>query len=184
MIKKLAVLLVMVTLGVLLLPLVQAVAFGASPATLSFDIGKGDSSEEIVSVSTNSPTYLGVTYSVSDEISKYITISPTSGLKTKLNEPLEITVKAKSSLFEELGSHTGTITLTTAPIGNSEGGTGSTVATGVAVKVTVNIGTVKAEKPAGTKTISSSLILVLATIVLLVLAAVLFIVKPKHKAKK
>jgi len=182
--KKLAVLLVMLTLGVLLLPLVQAVAFGASPATVSFDIGKGDSLEKIVSVSTNSPTYLGVTYSVSDEIKDFITISPTSGLKTKLNEPLEITVKAKSSLFEALGSHTGTVTFTTAPTDEIGSGTGSTIATGVAVKVTVNIGTVKAEKPAGTKTISSSLILVIATIVLLILAAVLFIRKPKHKAKK
>jgi len=182
--KKLAVFLVILMLAMWLIPSVQAVAFGASPATLTFDIGKGDSLEKTVSVSTNSPTYLGVTYSISDEIKDFVTISPTSGLKTKINEPLEVTVKAKSSLFEELGSHEGTITFTTAPTGDTEGGMGSTIATGVAVKVTVNIGIEKAARPAGAKTGSSNLILVIVTIVLVVLAAAMFLVKPKKSKKK
>jgi len=169
----------------------HAVAFGASPATLTFDIGKGDSLEKTTTVSTNSPTYLGVTFSISDEIKDFITISPTSGLKTKLNEPLEITIKAKSSFFEELGSHTGTITFMTAPAGDTGSGTGSAIANGVAVKITINVGSVaNSEKVTGEllhtepKGMNLSTALVVMTIVLIALAALLFITKPKCKAKK
>jgi uncharacterized membrane protein len=184
---KSAIIIITGIIFILLSTSAHAVAFGASPATLTFDIGKGDSLEKIVSVSTNSLTYVGVSYSISDEIKDLITVSPTSGLKTKIDEPLEITVTAKSSLFEELGSHMGTITFTTTPTENTAGGTGSAIATGVAVKVTVNIGTVKAVKTAaasGTKSISSGLMLAIATIVLLILAAAMFLTRPKKKSKK
>lgn len=119
----------------------SAVAFGASPATLSFELPKGGSDAKTITVSTASEEPLDVTVSISNEIKDFITYNPSSNLKVDIENPLKISVLAKAPRFARSGVYEGFVTASTAPPDADTGGTaGSVIATGVAVKTTVKIG--------------------------------------------
>jgi len=115
-----------------------AVAIGASPATLSFELPKGGSEEKTFQVSTNSETDLSFTVEKSAEISKFVTLSVSSG-ETMLNNPEEITLKVSIPRGTEPGTYEGYVSVTTGGSGEINGGTGSIVATGVAVRVLIKV---------------------------------------------
>lgn len=115
-----------------------AVAIGASPATLSFELPRGGNDEKTFQVSTNSASNLSFELEKSAEISKFITLSTSSG-EAKLNNPKEITVKVSASRFTTPGIYEGTISVATTGTGEISSGTGSIIATGVAVKVLINV---------------------------------------------
>jgi len=118
----------------------NAVAFGASPATLHFQLSKGGSEEKSIIVSTASEIPINVEISVSDEIKSFIEYSPTSNLEVDIEHPLEIKVLAKASRFSRSGVYEGYITIKAVPTQIQTSGTaGSTVATGVAVKTIVEV---------------------------------------------
>jgi hypothetical protein len=138
MIKKLAVLLVVLALAVSLFSSAWAVAIGASPATLSFELPKGGSEEKTFQISTNAAGSLNFDVAVSSEISKFVTVSSLSGV-TILNHPAELTAKVSIPRGTEPGTYDGMISAQSKnPPGLSEG-TGSVVATGVAVSVIITV---------------------------------------------
>ena len=118
----------------------SAVPFGASPATLTFDLLKGGSGEQILTASTASEEPLSVAVSISDNLKDFISYGPSSNLKVDVNNPLEITIRARAPRFAKAGIHDGAITVSTAPSASSAGGTGSAIATGVAIRTIVKIG--------------------------------------------
>jgi len=138
MIKKLAVLLVVLALAVSLFPSAWAVAIGASPATLSFELPKGGSEEQTFQISTNAAGSLNFDVATSSEISKFVKLSASSGA-TILNHPSEIAVKVSIPRGTEPGTYEGAISAQSKnPPALSEG-TGSVVATGVAVRVIITV---------------------------------------------
>lgn len=138
MIKKLAVLLVVLALAVSLFPSAWAVAIGASPATLSFELPKGGSDEKTFQISTNAAGSLNFDVKASSEISKFVKLSAPSGA-TILNHPAELTAKVSIPRSTEPGTYEGTISVQSKNSAELSGGTGSAVATGVAVRVIINV---------------------------------------------
>ena len=123
---------------ILFLPLAWAVAIGASPANLAFELSRGGSAEKTFQVSTNSETPIDFSLTESAEIERFVSTDITKGT-TKLGEPAEIYVSVKVPRGTEPGTYEGTVTVSTSPVGGFEGGTGSIIATGVAVKVVINV---------------------------------------------
>lgn len=120
---------------------VSAVAFGASPATLSFELTKGGSDTQILTVSTASEKPLDVFISVSDNLKNFVSYSPNSNLKVDVKNPLEIEITAKASKFAKSGVYEGTITAsTTSSSADNSGTASSAISTGVAIKTVVKIG--------------------------------------------
>ena len=117
----------------------NAVGFGASPATLSFDISKGGYAEQTLTVSTLSEEPLKVAVSISKDIANFVSYSPHSNLKVSKGSPLEINIRADAPAFAENGVYSGTITTGIDPSAVTSEGTGSAIATGVAIKTTVHI---------------------------------------------
>jgi hypothetical protein len=115
-----------------------AVAIGASPATLSFELPKGGSDEKTFQVSTNSEAGLSFTLAKSAEISKFVTLSSSTG-QTKLNSPDEITLKVSVPRTTAPGTYEGTVSVATTGTGEISSGTGSVIATGVAVRVSIKV---------------------------------------------
>ncbi len=115
-----------------------AVAIGASPATLSFELPKGGSEERTFQVSTNSETSLPFTVEKSAEISKFVILSAETG-ETKLNSPDELTLKVSVPRTTTPGNYEGYVSVTTSGSGEINSGTGSIVATGVAVRVLIKV---------------------------------------------
>jgi hypothetical protein len=115
-----------------------AVAIGASPATLSFELPRGGSEEKTFQVSTNSEAGLLFTLTKSAEISKFVTLSSSTS-QTKLNNPAEITLKVSVPRTTTPGTYNGTVSVATTGTGEISSGTGSVIATGVAVKVSIKV---------------------------------------------
>jgi len=138
MIKKLAVLLVVLALAVSLFPSAWAVAIGASPATLNFELPKGGSEEKTFQISTNAAGSLNFDVTASSEISKFVKLSAPSGV-TILNHPAELTAKVSIPRGTEPGTYEGTISAQSKNPPEFSEGTGSVVATGVAVRVIINV---------------------------------------------
>lgn len=138
MIKKLVVLFAVMMLGLLLIPSVHAVAIGASPAILSFEVPKGSTVEKTLQISTNSETYVNFKLEKSLATGNYITLSSDTG-KTKVGEPYNINVKVSVPRKTELGVYNGTISVKTISTGDLGGGSGSIISTGVTVKSSINV---------------------------------------------
>ena len=138
MIKKLPVFLIIAMLVILLIPAAQAVAIGASPATLSFEVPKGGSVEKTLQISTNSESYIDFRLEKSSSIADYVILSSETG-KIKSGEPYDLTVKVSVPRKTELGNYSGTISVRTTGTGNVSGGSGSVISTGVTVRVAINV---------------------------------------------
>lgn len=117
---------------------VSAYAVGASPATLSFSIPRGGYEEKTFQVSTNSETPLEFSLSVSDSINAAVDVE-TKDKTAVSGKPAKITVRAYASRSAKPAILDGAITATLKPSGASSGGSGSIVATGVAVRVKIEI---------------------------------------------
>lgn len=115
-----------------------AVAIGASPATLSFELPRGGVENKTFQVSTNSENNLSFTLEKSAEISKFVTLSSLTS-QTKLNNPAEVTLKVSIPRGTAPGTYNGTVSVATTGTGEISSGTGSVIATGVAVKVSIKV---------------------------------------------
>lgn len=128
----------LVILSLFILNIVYAVGFGVSPATLSFEILKGGSAEKTITVSTSSEKLLPVSLSI-EGLEKWISFTPNTNLFTSKSSPLKITIKVAVPKDAKAGKYEGAITATTAPAVSAKSGSGSSVATGVAVKTAINV---------------------------------------------
>lgn len=117
---------------------VSAYAVGASPATLSFSIPRGGYEEKTFQVSTNSETPLEFSLSVSDSINAAVDVE-TKDKTAVSGKPAKITVRAYASRSAKPATLDGAITATLKPSSSSQSGSGSIVATGVAVRIKVEI---------------------------------------------
>ena len=172
MIKKLPVLLIIAALILLLIPAVQAVAIGASPATLRFEVPKGSTVEKTLQISTNSGTYMEFKLEPSSSLANYVTLSSGTG-KSKSGEPYDLTVKVSVPRKTELGNYSGTISVRTTGTGNVSGGSGSVISTGVTVKVAITV------VPAISSGISSVGVIIVIAIIALIGAAWVFLRRKK-----
>ncbi len=117
---------------------VSAYAVGASPATLSFSIPRGGYEEKTFQVSTNSETPLEFSLVISNSINTTIKVE-TKDKTTVSGKPAEITVRAYASRSAKPANLDGAITALLKPPIDAPGGSGSVVATGVAVRVKIEI---------------------------------------------
>ncbi len=116
---------------------VSAVAIGASPASLSFSIPRGGSQEQSFQVSTNSQETFPFHVVVSDSLADFLEVSG-SGQAT-LVQPADLLVRASASQLASPGNYTGTITVTSSAVSDSESGMGSVVSVGVVVVVNLEV---------------------------------------------
>ncbi len=172
MIKKLPVLLIIAALILLLIPAVQAVAIGASPATLSFEVPKGSTVEKTLQISTNSGTSVGFTLQASSSIANYVTLSSDTG-QMKSGEPYDLTIKVSVPRKTALGNYSGTISVKTTGTGSVSGGSGSVISTGVSVKVAITV------LPAISSGISSVGVIIVIAIIALIGVAWVFLRRKK-----
>ena len=117
---------------------VSAYAVGASPATLSFSIPRGGYEEKTFQVSTISETPLDFSLVISNSINTTIKVE-TKDKTAVSGKPAEITVRAYASRSAKPANLDGAITALLKPSSASPDGSGSVVATGVAVRVKIEI---------------------------------------------
>ena len=123
---------------VLVAPTVSAVAIGASPAAFSFELPRGGSAEESFQVSTNSESAMTFSITADEQIQKFVKLSVDSS-QTTIDEPARIPFSIFIPKSAKPGIYEGAITAMTSGSGSMEGGVGSVVATGVAVKVAIKV---------------------------------------------
>jgi hypothetical protein len=138
MIKKLSIFLILAAMIALLIPAAHAVAIGASPATLNFEVPKGGAVEKTLQISTNSEEYITFNLEKSSSIADYITLSSETG-KIKSGEPYDLTVKVSVPRKTELGTYDGIISVKTTGTGSVSGGSGSVISTGVTVRAAITV---------------------------------------------
>lgn len=116
----------------------HAFAIGASPATISFSLARGESQEKTFEASTNSDIPLGFTVIIDTPLKEMIEVSPAEGTMS-LGSPGQMTITASAARSAKPGDYSGAITIRTKPAKSAEGDSGSKVSTGVAVKINIKI---------------------------------------------
>ena len=154
----------------------EAVAIGASPATLSFELPRKGYEEKTFQISTNDESGLMFGLEVYGDITQFVELSSKTGT-TKLNQPAELTAKIKIPKDTIPGTYEGTINVVGSSSGSASNGTGSAIATGVAVRVIIKVTDEVAKTPVG-----NLAVFVLLAIVALVVGAALYVWKKKPGA--
>ena len=138
--KKVLVFLVSFLFSVMIINTVSAVSLGVSPATLDFKAAPGSSVEKPVLISTSTEGLLKVSISSESELGDWISFKPSSDLSVKRGSPLRISIKVKVPRSADERIYEDIITVTaTSPVSTSEGGTGSRIVTGVAIKTSLKV---------------------------------------------
>ena len=155
---------------IMLVNTASAFSLGVSPATLDFQIAPGSSVEKTITISTSNEDPLPISVSAESELKDWLTFKPRSGLSVKKGEPLKLKVKIKVPGDAVEKKYEDVITISAFVPVTTEEGAGSKIATGVAVKTSLEVSSRFKEK-AG---VSMGVIAIVVILVLLILASIIF----------
>jgi hypothetical protein len=135
--KRKQIMILALILLIYLAPTAMATAIGVSPSSLSFQIRDGRPDKKAFQVSTNSQSGLPFWLEASGPIRSLVMIEPAGQGIAEAKHAARINVSASAPDGALPGNYTGFIIVTAAPGG--AGSSGSSVSTGVALKVNVEI---------------------------------------------
>ena len=120
--------------------IVSAVSLGVSPATLEINGAPGSTVEKTLTVSTSDTETLSISVSAESELKEWISYEPKSDLTVTRLTPLKLNIKFKIPRSAEEKTYEDIITIATKNDNSADqGGSGSNIAAGVAVRTSLNV---------------------------------------------
>ena len=163
---------------IMLASAVSAFSLGVSPATLDFKAAPGYTVEKTLTISSSSEEALKVSVSAESEIKEWMSFDSDS-LEVKKDSPLKLKVKIKVPGDAAEKTYEDAITVSAAASAQAEEGAGSAIATGVAVKTSLEVSS--KFKSEGKRSISWGLIASIAIAVIIIAALITLWMRKRRK---